>query len=126
MNTKRLFAFIIDWIILSIIGISAVFIYTEIKQQISPQIILRVTMFAYIIFLFRDIIGGASIGKRIFNLYIGNSNEPIRPIKKYKLILRNFTCIIWPVEGILLLTTGKRIGDYMTNTTVYSIGDRKI
>ncbi len=123
MNTKinkRLFAFIIDWISLIIVSFFILFIYIGIKQQFSSQIIIWITVFVFLIAILKDIIGGASIGKRVFNLYIGNQNKPTQPVKKYKLILRNCTYILWPIEGILLLTTGKRIGDRITNTIVYS------
>lgn len=122
MNTKmvkRLVAFLIDWIILIIINFIIQFIFIGI-EQFNQKVMLWITMFVFFIAIFKDIIGGASIGKRVFNLYIGNQIEPIKPVKKYKLILRNLTYIIWPIEGILLLTTGKRIGDRITNTTVYS------
>ncbi len=119
-NVKRIISFWIDLIIIGFIACITTFFIMNINHSFNIYSIIFIILGCFLIFLFKDIIGGASIGKRLFNLYIGNQDEPIQSVKKYKLILRNCTYILWPIEGILLLTTGKRIGDRITNTIVYS------
>lgn len=126
---KRIVAFIVDLALLSFIATGVSFII------LSPESAIGLWLFnhfgninSYLIIIFsfsfigilKDIFNGSSVGKRILKLYIGNTITPIQPVKKYKLILRNLTYIIWPIEGILLLTIGKRLGDIITKTTVYS------
>lgn len=119
LTIKRIISFWIDLIVLGII-VCVIGWFFIISYSDDTHVILSIILGCFPIFLFKDIIGEASIGKRFFGLYVGNQNEPIQPVKKYKLILRNMTCIIWPIEGISLLITGKRIGDRITSTTVYS------
>jgi uncharacterized RDD family membrane protein YckC len=76
-----------------------------------------------IMYLFKDIFKGKSIGKRILRLAVRDSfNDQVVPTN-FKLLLRNVTIIIWPIEAILVLFTNKRIGDFISKTQV--IKDKK-
>lgn len=129
LKTKRILAIIIDQLILSWCCGGIGTIAMKYKLSDTPafseafdmrNLVKIVTVIFLCIMILKDIFKGASIGKRIFKLYVGNATQPIQPVKKYKLILRNITVLIWPIEAFLLLKNGKRIGDYITNTTVYS------
>lgn len=75
---------------------------------------------ALIFMIFRDFIfNGASIGKRLFGIRVGNASEPRLPVKKSKQILRNLTALIYPVEMIYILIKDRRIGDEFTDTRIY-------
>lgn len=128
LKTKRIMAIIIDQFLLSLCCASVGVIAMKCEISDAPlfynhfdiRLLDIVTVIFLCIMILKDIFKGASIGKRIFKLYVGNATKPIQPVKKYKLILRNITVLIWPIEAFLLLKNGKRIGDYITNTTVYS------
>lgn len=127
--TERFIAWFIDLFIFSFLNVIVLSLYTQINPGVYDDMINIMKPFIIIpciIFIFKDIVGGASIGKRFFNLYVGNQALPVQPVKKYKLIIRNLTYAIWPIEAILLILTGKRLGDRITKTTVYSKYDKKI
>ena len=72
----------------------------------------------YLYFLCKDIFGGRSIGKRSQGLQLVMKKDG-GPVSYARMILRNVTIIIWPVELILLLVNPKqRLGDMMCGTTV--------
>ena len=68
------------------------------------------------ILIFKDIIGGQSIGKRIMKIKVVDlyDNKP----NIFRLILRNITIFIWPVEFLLLLLGKRKIGDILAKTEI--------
>lgn len=57
-----------------------------------------------------------SLGKRIIGIkLVNNKNESLDVLNK---IIRNFTIIIWPIEGIIIIIFGRRIGDFLSKSDV--------
>jgi len=52
--------------------------------------------------MLKDIFGGASIGKRIMKIKVFDSQNKVPEF--YKLVVRNITIIIWPIELIMALS----------------------
>jgi len=74
----------------------------------------------FILFLFKDSIKGASLGKRVFKISIRDKEKPDLIPNIFKLALRNVLAFIWPVEVILLflMKRDQRLGDLLANTIV--------
>ena len=114
---KRISADLIDYGIVCVLFTIAGFIvfmidgYYAIWDWYYP--LLFVTM---IIFLCKDIVKGQSIGKRFNKLKVvdkyGNTPNP------FKLIIRNITVVIWPLEVYFTITEKKRLGDRLAGTDV--------
>ena len=85
-------------------------------EMTSPVTYLLILGFA--LYFCKDIFGGRSIAKRILKLQVldNASNEVASPIQ---CVIRNFFCIIWPLEIILtLIEPSRRLGDRIAGTKV--------
>ncbi|MCL6613796.1 MAG: RDD family protein [Firmicutes bacterium] len=123
---KRITAFVIDWIGLCII--QSIIIGTILLPNlkfISPQIlitaVITATAITFLINLFKDSIGGMSLGKRIMRIGIRREDNSAQVPSLAKLMIRNFLVLLWPIEAWLLVKNGKRLGDTVTKTDVYSL-----
>ena len=84
----------------------------------GPLVYIGLAGFA--VYLCKDSINGRSIGKRIFNLQVidTETEEAATPLKCF---IRNICCIIWPVEAIVILfSPERRLGDRIARTKVVS------
>ena len=124
MILKRIFAWIIDWNICGLPAVVYSFVWQQMLQTEADIKLWHVLLFFLFfvsypaLFVFRDILlGGRSIGKRIFRLYIVDNRTNELP-KRKKLIIRNLFFSIAPAEFIVLLITGRSLGDWITNTSV--------
>ena len=68
------------------------------------------------IYFFKDIINGQSIGKRIMRIRVVDLNG--KKPSLFKLVIRNITIFIWPVEALLVLLDKQRLGDRLAKTKV--------
>ena len=103
---KRIVGFIIDLMIGGLVSI-----IIDNIPLISPY-----AFYVGILYLiFRDTITlYGSVGKKFLKLKLtGKSKVPF--LNK---VLRNITVFIWPIEGLILLLTKKRIGDMLFKTDV--------
>jgi uncharacterized RDD family membrane protein YckC len=122
--TKRIVAFIIDFILITFIAILAVFILLPFISNETFQVTSQVNAYLNLIFfaipLFKDSFIKRSIGKRIMGLKIYNSNGI--PLKYWQVLLRNITLPIWIIEVIVFLSRKdkKRLGDLLARTYVSS------
>jgi len=121
---KRLGAFIIDHIILSLISTAVFFLYCfkNINQNAENffsafPIYMVIVIFIY---CFKDIVGGASLGKRIIGLTVRSNNDSKIKPSVFKLFFRNVFSFVWPVELITLLCSKRKFGDRIFGTDVYS------
>ena len=127
-NSKRIGAFFIDFIIITIIYEIPFFILVmlPILQGKNPSAdfvmkrALIATFFAYILFVFKDVFKNGSLGKKIMKLKIIDS-ESKEDATLGKRILRNITWILSWIEFIVYLASNKRIGDRLAKTDVVSI-----
>lgn len=122
---RRIFAFIVDW---NIIGFS-VLVMVALMPMFSPaketpttrgefMLAFFVMMLFPLFIALRDLIwGGRSIGKRIFGLTILN-RQTAEKAKAWQLFVRDL--FFFAVQGdlIVMLVTGRSIGDFLANTVV--------
>lgn len=113
MFNKRALAFMIDYSIeVFLIVVFNCFLL------ISPY----TKFFALCIFLalpiiyFKDIVHGQSFGKKLLKIKVVDYNGNTPSI--FKLILRNITIMIWPVEVLLLLLEKEKLGDRIAKTKI--------
>ena len=75
-------------------------------------------------FLCRDyLLGGRSIGKRIFGLSVVDSTTG-EPVTGGRLVLRNLFLFLYPVDGGFLLFSGRSLGERTTTTRVIRARNR--
>ncbi len=124
MQTKRIIAGIIDFIIIAVIYEIPFFILIILPLIAgglsSINMIDRIffcTLIALFLLIFKDVFKKGSIGKQIMKLEIIDikTNEKAFLSKR---ILRNLTWFLSFVEVIVLMATGKRIGDRIAGTEV--------
>ncbi len=119
----RILAFLIDYIVFVVL-----FVFINIgfmlEQYIGTIIMTKPLIVIYLITLsivllglvLKDIFGGRSIGKRIMKIkVVRKSGEKASFLR---LILRNISIVIWPIEALLLLIGRGKIGDIIANTKV--------
>jgi uncharacterized RDD family membrane protein YckC len=126
MNNKRIIAWIIDFVITSIIQfiLMALFLIRplmsgdgnniDIFNIMGRQLIITFCSILYLII--RDIIGNKSIGKRIMKLKIVDRNN--NDAYFLKRLFRNITWFLGPVEIIIFLISGERLGDKIMGTKI--------
>lgn len=118
---KRIIAFLVDFVPLCIVfNLVLNFIMTQIGismlELVNSGIYYLVLFLLGSLWMFKDVFNGASVGKRIVKIrVVGENNQ--KPTT-YKLILRNLTLVIWPLEVYFLLNKKIRFGDKITNTKV--------
>ena len=118
---RRLGAFLIDHIALSIILVFG-FIFLTIDDPFMMFSLMPWFMLvALAVYCCKDIIGGASLGKRAMGLTVRCGNNPEAKPTIPRLLLRNIFTFLWPVEAIVLLATPdkRKLGDMIANTDVY-------
>ncbi|MBP5519353.1 MAG: RDD family protein [Treponema sp.] len=128
MNSKRIEAFFIDFIIITLIYEIPFFLLVmlPIIQGKAPAANFTMkrsilcTFFAYILLVFKDVFRNGSLGKKIMKLKIIDSKTN-KNASVGKRILRNITWILSWIEFIVYLTTNKRIGDRLAKTDVVQI-----
>ena len=114
MLIKRLLAFFVDWAILVLI-MATIAIWGELFKNIEIHIAIIFILLVPILFLTKDF-NGVCVGKRIcgLNIICINGEKP----SHIKLVVRNLTVIILPIEVILILLGKRRIGDLIAGTEV--------
>lgn len=114
-NGRRFFAFWLDVLIIALIPVFYMMYaltttdpenMTNIFLSLFPFVMIWALLFA----LLRDITG-RSLGKRAMGIRIISTKE--EKVPRWKLIVRNVTTPIWPIEGIAVLVSGRRIMDRM-------------
>ncbi|MBN1646730.1 MAG: RDD family protein [Spirochaetales bacterium] len=130
MENKRMYAGFIDFIITSfimaILMISIIFLPIlinhkgEVPEGFFDKIIVKVLLLTYLSMIYmviRDILGERSIGKRILKLKITDLNSEKIASPKARFI-RNITWLIAPIELLVFVFSGFRIGDKIARTKV--------
>jgi uncharacterized RDD family membrane protein YckC len=123
---KRIIAFMIDWVVLCCLQsiIVGMFLLPNMRS-ISPSLlissVLIATSITFLVNLFKDSIGGMSLGKRVMKIGIKKEENSTQIPSMVQLIIRNLFVVLWPIEALLLIKNGKRLGDTVTKTDVYSL-----
>ncbi len=119
----RILAFLIDYIVFVLL-FAFINIGFMLDQYIGTTIMTKPLIVIYLITLsivllglvLKDIFGGRSIGKRIMKIKVVRKNSEKASV--WRLIFRNITIVIWPIEALLLLIGREKIGDVIANTKV--------
>ena len=126
MDTKRMFAWIIDFAITCIIQTILMSLFLikplmEISESVNIfNIIVRQLILTYCSMSFmiiRDIIGKKSIGKIVMKLKIINKNDGTES-DITKRFIRNITWLLGPIDIIIFLSTKERLGDKIVGTKI--------
>ena len=118
---KRVVAFLIDSAIVCVVAfvLSWIANLTKNGAPAVSGVLSAVVILLDCVYLFKDIVGGQSIGKRVKNIKVvlktGEDADVLR------LIARNITFVIWPIEAILVIMGRERIGDKLAKTKVVDI-----
>lgn len=119
---RRKWAIIIDLLAIAVIGSLVTFgmpadniefvFFPSVKNFFANLVV-------YVSFLLKDVLfRNASIGKKTFNVSIVSQFNGEKP-NIWRIILRNITLVIWPVEVYLVLYKQKtRLGDRLAKTKV--------
>ena len=121
---KRIIAFLIDWNI-SLLPFIFVFSFTALflqqHSEADPIAFLLAFLFmilSFAAFILRDVIfKGRSLGKRILGLYVYDKTS-LKKANAKQCFLRNMFLLIYYIDVIVLIATGKTIGDRVAGTLV--------
>lgn len=126
---QRILAFLIDHLIGTLI-FGIVFMATNWNSIVNPtdsnfmkpfetfNIILVIGMIYY---LLKDIYQGRSIGKRVSGIAVRDVDHSNVTPGILRLLIRNITIFLWPIELIILVLTQRRIGDLLARTQIKNI-----
>ena len=123
LKLKRILAWIIDWILSGIPGVTYAWLFWEYTQTHGLRavgVVLFVLFFLSYptIFVLRDVmLKGRSVAKRILGLQVIDVQTNALPSVS-KLILRNLFFFLYPIEAFMLIATNQTLGDMATKTTV--------
>lgn len=123
LKLKRIVAWIIDWILSGIPGVTYAWLFWEYTQTHGLRavgVVLFVLFFLSYptIFVLRDVmLKGRSIAKRILGLHVIDVQTNALPSAS-KLVLRNLFFFLYPIEAFMLIATNQTLGDMATKTTV--------
>ena len=133
VKIRRLFASLFD-VVFSLIFVAAVTVAAVIAMAmlLIPEdvIVTASEIIAYIAFCLafalRDaIMGGTSLGKRIFGLYVVDKVNAAKPVVWQRVVRSLGQVFCSTPDAIVLLITGRGIGDYVAGTAVVSRRDYK-
>lgn len=128
-RSSRIFAFIIDHFILTLIIVFPFFfiLMNEELQLVFKFAFIGIWIFlALILYALKDSFKGKSIGKHMMGIAVRDENQQGDVPSISRLFLRNIMLVIWPVEFIILAANDRkqRLGDKIAHTIV--VKERKI
>lgn len=131
IRIKRIFAFLIDWYIILIPSalITPYITFFLNKHFEGNPWVDFVSFFVFLLplgaFLLKDVVcKGRSAGKRVFGLYIYDQ-KTLKQADNKQCILKNLFLFLCVFDAVLLLVTGKTLGDRLAGTVVTSEQDIK-
>lgn len=128
MRLRRMLAFVIDWNIalLPMVVVMSVLITFLQRNHAEPAPALVMLLMAGMIgslalFVQRDAVcKGRSPGKRLFGLGVYD-RETYGPATRNQLVRRNLFFFLCFIDGLILLFTGRTIGDRFAGTAVLTV-----
>ncbi len=124
LKTKRFIAGFIDLLVACVIQAILMLDLVIKTQQGQPVIIEHlILLMVFLSFIslsyliFRDVLGSRSLGKRIMHLRVVDDTSGEAATSKARL-LRNVLWVLGPVEVLVFLLKGNRMGDTLAGTTV--------
>lgn len=126
----RIGAFIIDHFIIVAVLVCPSILFTFSHIQSDPA--KAWTMFpvlmlmAFLVYFLKDIINGASLGKRALGLTVRSNLDTSEVPSVPKLFLRNILTFVWPIEFLVLICGAKKtkLGDQIAGTNVYRVSKK--
>lgn len=123
---RRIVAFIIDhYLMVFVLGfIAMIALGTELKSPGNGThfilILCCVLIPGMLLYFCKDAVKGISIGKWVMGIMVRDENNPGEVPSFGRLLKRNLTLIIWPIEFLVLALSNdkKRWGDSLAHTTV--------
>ncbi len=112
--SRRFVAFAIDFIVIVLF----VF-FLDVNLKVLPDGVSGVLLFT--LFIFKDIFGGQSIGKKLISIQIRSASDYSRPVSKIRAVLRNIPLVlIWAVDLPIMMASNRnqRLGEIMTKCVV--------
>lgn len=120
----RIGAFIIDYLIITAIFMIPFLLNFQFILEGDIDLVLRFSyqmiIFAFLIFILKDIVKGVSFGKWLVGIKVSDKNNYILTPNIFRLMLRNIFILIWPIEFLVFLISKdkRRIGDIIAKTDV--------
>lgn len=122
---KRILAWVIDWNIIGSFVLLVVFLFSALFQENAEKendfvkVVLMFCILSYpILFVLRDyIMGDRSLGKKMLGLVVLDQRTGEKA-KVSQRIFRNIFLLVGYVDSIILLATGRTLGDRMAHTVV--------
>lgn len=121
---ERMFSFLIDYFIFTLLFLVVGFnVFTVITERNLLPMNIMIILVILLTYIFKDIFNGRSLGKRLFRLGVRCIEDPSILPNKWRLLLRNITLIIWPIEFFIIIfsPTGIRLGDRLAKTIVVKL-----
>ncbi len=122
---KRIFAFIIDFISVGVIQAIGFMCITLMYQKSGNlvDLLLIYSGFSSLLLIFKDVVKGQSIGKRIMKIAVRKMENTSEIPGISTLLLRNLFLVIWPIELKTFFSSKNnlRLGDKLLKTTVIKI-----
>ena len=118
MIGKRIVSFLIDLVICGICfggGIILLAVFSTDSGELLRKEINVIMLFADLLFIMKYALH-ISVGKRLLKLQIVAEDGSKADLRAC--VIRNLFLLFWPIEGIVLLASGRRIGDYVAKTNV--------
>lgn len=122
---RRLAAFGVDQLLVSLLAVGAGFLavgrgWDELDFDTTTARTVSVIAGAMAIYLLKDSVRGRSPGKLLFGLAVRDQTDPNSEASIARLVLRNFTIMIWPIEVLALALSRQksRLGDLLAKTVV--------
>ncbi|MGG3801563.1 RDD family protein [Metabacillus fastidiosus] len=124
---SRILAFLLDYLILTIIIVLPIIFFM--MNERNMESVLSFSFFAvwlmigFILYILKDSIKGASIGKWVIGIGIRDEENLERVPSILRLFLRNLLIIIWPIEFLILAANKdkQRLGDRLAHTVVVKV-----
>jgi len=123
---QRLKAFLIDFCIFALIPIFifnvVIVLFFDFGRLYMPMI-YGVLAVVFLLFGFKDIFMGQSIGKRAAGIAVRDASDNAVIPSASRLFLRQILTLLWPIELFVLAFSrdGRKIGDKIAKTDVFSL-----
>ncbi|TCM95704.1 putative RDD family membrane protein YckC [Paenibacillus sp. BK033] len=125
MKRNRLLAFFIDYILVLLIFVPISILInlnsTEENSNRPFEIFYPLLFLVLFVFYNRDLIDGRSIGKRIVGIGVRDQSNVQHTPGIIRLFFRNVLLILWPLELLFFIITGRRLGDRLLKTKVVEL-----
>jgi uncharacterized RDD family membrane protein YckC len=99
------------------------FLLVMVSSLLGIDLGLICTLLIIIMYLCKDIFGGQTVGKRFLGIAIRDASDLRNGVNVSKLILRNITFFIIPIDFFFMLLNkdNQRLGDRIAGTTVVKL-----